>query len=215
MCRLRGAGRDYYCKGPFERSRRPPRTECWAASDPSLGLIRLYRKSQWLAPCMMVCVRVSFMFGTEAFRHGKVRATDQQKPQLGCPQFFIELRVAASSDVYLEGIRWPVQSRGMRAATWARSMPRWRNGRRRRSSTGSAVSVVMPSPCYGGTEKRPIVALCGERCAQRPERATRAPVRWSVKFDGRFVIRPRSRLLSGVLGWSRCRVSAPCVVKVL
>ena len=29
----------------------------------SVSLSRLYRKSQWLAPCMMVCVRVSFMSG--------------------------------------------------------------------------------------------------------------------------------------------------------
>jgi hypothetical protein len=42
---------------------------------------------------------------TEAFRHRKVRTADQEKPKLGCAQLLLELRVAASRDVHLKGVR--------------------------------------------------------------------------------------------------------------
>jgi hypothetical protein len=46
---------------------------------------RLYRKSQWLAPCMMVCVRVSFMSGPKPSAVWKSALQTSKNPSSGSP----------------------------------------------------------------------------------------------------------------------------------
>ncbi len=53
----------------------------------------------------MVCVRVSSMSAPKPSAMGKVRAANQQEPELGYAQLLVKLRVAASSDVNFKGVR--------------------------------------------------------------------------------------------------------------
>jgi len=53
--------------------------------DQSVFLNRLYRKSQWLAPCMMVCVRVTFMSGSNPSAMVKSALQTSRKPSSGSP----------------------------------------------------------------------------------------------------------------------------------
>ena len=55
------------------------------AGPHSCSFCRLYRKSQWLAPCMMVCVRVSFMSGPNPSAMGKSALQTSRKPRSGSP----------------------------------------------------------------------------------------------------------------------------------
>jgi hypothetical protein len=51
----------------------------------SVSLSRLYRKSQWLAPRMMVCVRVSFMSGSNPSAMVKSALQTSRNPSSGSP----------------------------------------------------------------------------------------------------------------------------------
>src|SRR5262249_15818148 len=51
--------------------------------DQSVFLNRLYRKSQWLALCMMVCVRVSFMSGPNPSAMVKSALQTSRNPSSG------------------------------------------------------------------------------------------------------------------------------------
>src|SRR5262252_887144 len=54
----------------------------------SVSLNRLYRKSQWLAPCMIVCVRVSFMSGPNPSAMVKSALQTSRNPSSGSPNSF-------------------------------------------------------------------------------------------------------------------------------
>ena len=71
----------------LSRPRESPRNDKqrMSACAQSVSFDRLYRKSQWLAPCMMVCVRVSATSGPNPSAIGKSAPQTSRNPSSGSP----------------------------------------------------------------------------------------------------------------------------------